>query len=66
MILNLFGQLDDNDIWGAVKFWKNHSDGILALLARMMIERKLFRIKLSAEPIKKNQVEKIRMTIMKQ
>lgn len=66
VILDLFGQLDDNDIWGAVKFWRNHNDPILALLARMMIERKLFKIKLSAEPIKKNQVEKIRITIMKQ
>jgi len=65
-LLNLFGQLDDNDIWGAVKFWRNHTDTILALLAQMMIERKLFKIKLSAEPIKKNQVEKIRETIMKQ
>lgn len=66
MILNLFGQLDDNDIWGAVKFWRNHNDAILALLAQMMIERKLFKIKLSAEPIKKNQIEKISVAIMRQ
>lgn len=63
-VLNLFGQLDDNDIWGAVKFWRNHPDKILALLARMMIDRKLFQIKLSTEPIKRNQVEKIREAIM--
>jgi HD superfamily phosphohydrolase len=24
-LLDLFGQMDDNDIWGAVKIWKNHS-----------------------------------------
>ena len=65
-ILNLFGQLDDNDIWGAVKFWRNHDDAILALLAQMMIERKLFKIKLSAEPIRKNQIEKISVAIMRQ
>lgn len=65
-ILNLFGQLDDNDIWGAVKFWRNHDDKILALLAQMMIERRLFRIKLNAEPIKKYQIESIREIVMKE
>jgi HD superfamily phosphohydrolase len=55
-ILDLFGQLDDNDIWGAVKFWRNHDDSILALLAQMMIERRLFRIKLNGTN-KKYQVE---------
>ncbi|HTF19300.1 MAG TPA: HD domain-containing protein [Chryseolinea sp.] len=64
-ILDLFGQLDDNDIWGAIKVWKNHSDNILSLLSGMMIERRLFRIRLSAEPIRKNQVEGIRDGVMK-
>ena len=64
-ILQYFGQLDDNDIWGAIKFWINNHDPILSLLAKMMIERKLFQISLSAEPIKKNQVEKIQVAITK-
>jgi HD superfamily phosphohydrolase len=64
-LLRLFGQLDDNDMWGAVKFWRNHDDKILALLSQMILERKLFKIKLNAEPIKKYQVEKIREAVMK-
>lgn len=64
-ILRSFGQLDDNDIWGAIKFWRNHDDPILSLLAVMIIERKLFQIRLRAEPIKKNEVEKIQLAIMK-
>lgn len=64
-ILQCFGQLDDNDIWGAIKFWRHHDDTILSLLATMVIERKLFQIRLRAEPIKKNQVEKIQLEIMK-
>jgi HD superfamily phosphohydrolase len=64
-ILQRFGQLDDNDIWGAIKFWRNHDDQILSLLATMIIERKLFQIRLRAEPIKKNQVEEIQRAIMK-
>jgi len=64
-ILSHFGRLDDNDIWGSIKFWRNHPDPILSLLAQMIIERNLFKIKLSAEPIKKNHVEKIRLSIMR-
>jgi HD superfamily phosphohydrolase len=63
--LDDFGQLDDNDIWGAIKSWKNHSDNILSLLSGMMIQRHLFGIRLSAEPIRKNQVEVIRNGVMK-
>jgi len=64
-ILQRFGQLDDNDIWGAIKFWRDYDDPILSLLATMIIERKLFQIRLRAEPIKKNQVEEIQRAIMK-
>jgi hypothetical protein len=64
--LTCFGQLDDNDIWGGVKYWRSHSDRILAMLAQMMLERKLFRIKLGAEPIRRNQIEKIRELIMQE
>jgi HD superfamily phosphohydrolase len=64
-IIQHFGRLDDNDIWGAIKFWRNHDDPILSLLATMIIERKLFQIRLRAEPIKKNEVEKIQLAIMK-
>src|SRR3990170_2393779 len=48
-----FGRLDDNDIWGALKFWQHHSDTILAMLSKMLLERNLFKVKLSLEPIKK-------------
>ena len=60
-----FGRLDDNDIWGALKFWQHHSDTILAMLSKMLLERNLFKVKLSLEPIKKTEVEKIRGAIMK-
>lgn len=64
-VLDSFGQLDDNDIWGAVKCWKNHSDGLLARLSTMLTERQLFQIKLSADPIRKNQIEQICSGVMK-
>jgi HD superfamily phosphohydrolase len=64
--LNAFGSLDDNDLWGAIKFWRNSDDKILALLSKMLLERKLFQIRLSTDPIKKSLVEKIRTGVSKQ
>lgn len=59
-VLKAFGQLDDHDIWGAIKVWQNHPDFILSTLSKMLLERNLFKIVLSTEPIKKTEVEKIR------
>jgi hypothetical protein len=30
--LKAFGEMDDHDIWGAIKLWKDHDDRILSLL----------------------------------
>ncbi|MFZ2906994.1 MAG: HD domain-containing protein [Cyclobacteriaceae bacterium] len=63
--LSIFGSLDDHDIWGAIKYWKTHPDFILSSLSKMLLERNLFQIILSAEPISKVNVEKIRSAITK-
>lgn len=59
-ILNAYGTLDDNDIWGAIKLWRSHPDFILSALCKMLLERKLFQIKLGTEAIRKEQLETIR------
>ena len=61
--LDAFGRLDDHDIWGAIKFWKDHSDNILSTLSTMLLERRLFQIMLNNEPIRKTLVEKIKSGI---
>jgi HD superfamily phosphohydrolase len=61
--LQAFGRLDDHDIWGAIKLWRNNDDAILSLLSEMLVDRKLFQIMLSHEPIKKSVIEKIRTSI---
>lgn len=64
--LDAFGKLDDHDIWGAVKLWINHDDRILSLLSKMLLERNLFQVTLSSEPIRKTTVDKLRGLISKQ
>jgi HD superfamily phosphohydrolase len=61
--LTAFGKLDDHDIWGAIKFWSHHDDKILSTLSMMLIERRLFQIILSNDPIKKTTVEKIKNAV---
>jgi len=64
--LYAFGGLDDNDIWGAIKFWRHHPDRILSQLSGMLVERRLFQIRLSQEPIRKTAVEEIKTAIAQQ
>ncbi|MDH4057313.1 MAG: HD domain-containing protein [Cyclobacteriaceae bacterium] len=61
--LSLFGKLDDQDIWGAIKLWMDHEDFILSTLSTMLYERKLFQIVLSSEPIKKSRVEIVKTKV---
>jgi hypothetical protein len=49
--LDLFCQLDDTDVISAIKRWSRHEDKILSLLCLSVLNRKLFKLKLQAEPI---------------
>ncbi len=62
-LLETFGQLDDNDIWGAIKLWKDHTDEILAGLCNRLLMRELFQITLTPDPIKKSEIERVRLEV---
>src|SRR5690606_33540913 len=55
-----YAQLDDNDIWGAIKLWKKHDDYILANISNMLLERKLFKIHLTNKPLSKDALHKMK------
>jgi uncharacterized protein len=63
ILLETFGQLDDNDIWGALKIWRDHPDEILSGLCNRLLMRELFQINLRVEPIKKTEIEKVRQDV---
>lgn len=65
-MLHAFAMLDDYDVWGAVKTWQTHRDSILAVLCQMLLNRKLFHIRLSTTPIQKSEAEKVRDAIVRQ
>ncbi|MDR2057738.1 MAG: HD domain-containing protein [Dysgonamonadaceae bacterium] len=49
-VLEHFVNLDDNDIWTALKVWAKHSDKVLSLLSENLVNRNLFKIEIEQEP----------------
>lgn len=49
--LDLFSQLDDFDIIGALKSWQKNEDFILSTLSKMIVNRDLLKIKLTSEKV---------------
>ncbi|PJB11893.1 MAG: phosphohydrolase [Flavobacteriales bacterium CG_4_9_14_3_um_filter_40_17] len=47
----VFSQIDDYDIIAALKDWQHHDDFVLSTLSRMLLNRKLFKIKVKDRPI---------------
>jgi HD superfamily phosphohydrolase len=48
-ILSRFVQLDDIDIWGAIKSWASHDDKVLSFLSQSLLNRQLFKIVIRPE-----------------
>ena len=49
-ILSHFVELDDFDIWSAIKAWAGHPDVVLSYLAKSILHRNLLKIVLAPEP----------------
>ncbi|MEO5563170.1 MAG: HD domain-containing protein [Chitinophagaceae bacterium] len=49
--LTTFCKLDDYDVMATIKNWSLHPDKILSLLCRSLIDRRLYKVKLQAEPV---------------
>lgn len=59
-ILEAFTNLDDYDIIGAIKVWKNSDDFVLKQFSRMLLDRNLLKVKLYEEPVPKQDLKKIK------
>ncbi|HZY79397.1 MAG TPA: HD domain-containing protein [Cyclobacteriaceae bacterium] len=63
-VLDSYSQLDDHDVWGAIKMWKDSDDPIISELCKMLLERNLFQIQIGGA-IKGN-LEKVRQAVAAQ
>lgn len=57
--LNVYGQLDDTDIFVSIKQWQQHDDFILSFLSKRVINRDLFKIEVQENPFSKAKLKQI-------
>lgn len=55
--LKFFSKVDDYDVFSCVKIWCDSSDKIISSLSKMLIERKLPKVKISAQKFSFEDVE---------
>ncbi len=65
-VLDQFANLDDYDILGALKVWQHHNDPILSILAKRLVNRKLFKIEISKEQFSEERVQLEKEMVKKQ
>lgn len=64
--LESFAQLDDFDIFSAMKVWSSHPDPILSFLSHRLVNRHLFRAELRSKPFDPDYVAGIRKKASRQ
>ena len=57
--LEAFTKLDDYDIWACVKMWQFHSDKILSTICTDLLNRNLYKIRISNFPIESSFIQSI-------
>lgn len=62
-ILDAFCYLDDYDILGSIKMWYYSDDKVLSILCKMLLERKLFNVKLTEKRINGVDVDVLRQKV---
>ncbi|WP_442589614.1 HD domain-containing protein [Pedobacter sp. AW31-3R] len=55
-----FSKLDDQDIFASVKVWVDHSDRILSMLCQILVNRNLYKIEMTNEPVAESRLQLMR------
>jgi len=61
--LQMYEELDDSDIWSAMKAWKHSGDKILSTLATDMLDRRIFKVEVHEEPVSQEQIDELQARI---
>ena len=57
--LRMYEELDDSDIWSAMKAWKHDDDKILSTLATNMLDRHLFKVEVHEKPVPQERIDEL-------
>jgi hypothetical protein len=58
-VLEQFVLLDDYDVFASIKVWANHSDKVLSILCKSLVERHLFKIEMTKEDVDKEKMSSL-------
>lgn len=61
--LENYAELDDNDIWSALKVWQHDDDIILSTLAKDLVDRNIFKVEVLEEEPSEAYISEIRSNI---
>jgi HD superfamily phosphohydrolase len=64
-LLHYFSQLDDFDIYSALKEFSTSEDFILSYLSKSLLNRRLFKIEFKNKPFQRDYLDKLRLNIAK-
>jgi uncharacterized protein len=62
-VLENFMNIDDMDVWGAIKVWAHHPDKVLSTLSKSILNREIFQIDLRNEKPHAKELENIKAKI---
>ena len=58
-VLRHYSQLDDNDIYSAIKEWRKSDDTVLRILCENIVERRPFRVEVSETPFSEERLAQV-------
>lgn len=61
--LRMYEELDDADIWSAMKVWRHSDDKILSTLATDMLDRRIFKVEVHEEPVSQEKIDLLKERI---
>ena len=61
--LLMYEELDDSDLWSAMKAWKHSDDKILSMLATDMLDRKIFKVEVHDEPVSDERIKELQKNL---
>jgi len=64
--LQMYAELDDSDIWSALKVWKHSEDLILSVLATDLLDRRLFKVEVTEERPSDEYLNSLRIRIARE
>ena len=61
--LEHYSQLDDSDIWSALKVWRNDDDKILSLLSEDLLDRHIFKVEVREVPPTDEEIAQLKVML---